>query len=148
MRGRGTPRGSAVSPVLANLFMHHAQDAWLTRTYPGIQFERFADDAVVHCASEREAREVLCALDGRMEEVGLRLHPNRHRLAPRSDSPWSRHGKWARATEDERSHVRGCSGPPGASAASARAGAARRVPAGAARASGTGQSTRRGDPAP
>lgn len=79
-RDRGTPQGSAVSPVLANLFMHYAFDMWLARTYPGVQFERYADDAVVHCASERQAREVLAALRNRMEEVGLRLHPDKTRV--------------------------------------------------------------------
>ncbi|MFI6494762.1 group II intron reverse transcriptase/maturase [Streptomyces sp. NPDC050564] len=79
-RDRGTPQGSAVSPVLANLFMHYAFDLWLTRTYPGIQFERYADDAVVHCVSERQAREVLEALGNKMEEVGLRLHPDKTRI--------------------------------------------------------------------
>lgn len=80
MRDRGTPQGSAVSPVLANLFMHYAFDTWLTRAYPGIQFERYADDAVVHCVSERQAREVLTALENRMDEVGLRLHPDKTRI--------------------------------------------------------------------
>ena len=42
--GAGTPQGSAVSPVLANLFMHHAFDAWMARRFPAIQFERYADD--------------------------------------------------------------------------------------------------------
>lgn len=79
-RDRGTPQGSAVSPVLANLFMHYAFDTWLARNYPGIQFERYADDAVVHCASERQAREVLAALANRMDEVGLRLHPDKTRI--------------------------------------------------------------------
>ncbi|MFH9353862.1 group II intron reverse transcriptase/maturase [Kitasatospora sp. NPDC017646] len=79
-RDRGTPQGSAVSPVLANLFMHYAFDTWLARNYPGIQFERYADDAVVHCASEGQARHVLAALANRMEEVGLRLHPDKTRI--------------------------------------------------------------------
>ena len=67
-RDRGTPQGSAVSPVLANLFMHYAFDMWLSREHPGVEFERYADDAVVHCVSERQARMVLAALteqDGR-----------------------------------------------------------------------------------
>jgi RNA-directed DNA polymerase len=79
-RDRGTPQGGAVSPVLANLFMHYAFDAWLARTFPGIQFERYADDAVVHCVSERQARQVLAALENRMEDVGLRLHPDKTRI--------------------------------------------------------------------
>ena len=79
-RDRGTPQGSPVSPVLANLFMHYAFDTWLAREYPGVQFERYADDAVVHCATERQAREVLAAIGKRMEQVGLRLHPAKTRI--------------------------------------------------------------------
>ena len=79
-RDRGTPQGSAVSPVLANLFMHYAFDLFLTREFPAVQFERYADDAVVHCATERQAREVWAALDVRMAEVGLRLHPDKTKI--------------------------------------------------------------------
>jgi RNA-directed DNA polymerase len=43
-REKGTPQGSAVSPVLANLFMHFAFDYWMARRFPGCPFERYADD--------------------------------------------------------------------------------------------------------
>jgi group II intron reverse transcriptase/maturase len=79
-RDRGTPQGSAISPVLANLFMHYAFDTWLEREFPTVLFERFADDAVVHCATERQARDVLAALERRMAEVGLQLHPDKTRV--------------------------------------------------------------------
>ena len=79
-RDRGTPQGSAVSPVLANLFMHYAFDAWMTREYPGVRFERFADDAVVHCVTERQARNLVAAIGDRMEQVGLRLHPDKTKI--------------------------------------------------------------------
>jgi RNA-directed DNA polymerase len=79
-RDRGTPQGSAVSPVLANLFMHYAFDAWMARRFPTIQFERYADDAVVHCVSERQARMLVTAIANRMSEVGLRLHPDKTRI--------------------------------------------------------------------
>jgi RNA-directed DNA polymerase len=79
-RDRGTPQGSAVSPVLANLFMHYAFDSWLGREFPAVEFERFADDAVVHCATERQARQVLDALGQRMTEVGLALHPEKTKI--------------------------------------------------------------------
>jgi group II intron reverse transcriptase/maturase len=79
-RDKGTPQGSAVSPVLANLFMHYAFDKWLEREFPAVEFERYADDAVVHCATERQARDVLAALERRMAEVGLELHPDKTRV--------------------------------------------------------------------
>jgi RNA-directed DNA polymerase len=79
-RDRGTPQGSAVSPVLANLFMHYAFDTWLAREFPDCPFERYADDAVVHCRSQARARQVLAALGQRMSEVGLRLHPAKTRI--------------------------------------------------------------------
>jgi RNA-directed DNA polymerase len=79
-RDRGTPQGSPVSPVLANLFMHYAFDVWMAREFPAVRFERFVDDAVVHCVSERQARHVLAALQDRMAEVGLRLHPDKTRI--------------------------------------------------------------------
>ena len=53
---------------------------------PGREFERYADDAVVHCATERQAREVLAALAERMEEVGLQLHPAKTRIVYCKDS--------------------------------------------------------------
>lgn len=79
-RERGTPQGSAVSPVLANLFLHYAFDAWMARTFPAIPFERYVDDAVVHCTSEAQAEHVARAIGVRMEQVGLRLHPGKTRI--------------------------------------------------------------------
>jgi RNA-directed DNA polymerase len=85
-RDRGTPQGSAISPVLANLFMHYAFDTWLEREFPTVEFERYADDAVVHCVTERQARNVLAALAERMEHVGLRLHPDKTKIVYCRDS--------------------------------------------------------------
>lgn len=76
-RDRGTPQGSAVSPVLANLFLHYAFDLWMAREFPAVKFERYVDDAVVHCESETQARAVVAAIAERMEQVGLRLHPGK-----------------------------------------------------------------------
>ncbi|KZS73507.1 group II intron reverse transcriptase/maturase, partial [Mycobacterium kansasii] len=79
-RDRGTPQGSPVSPVLANLFLHYAFDMWMAREFPSVRFERYVDDAVVHCVTERQAHQVLAALHDRMGEVGLRLHPDKTRI--------------------------------------------------------------------
>ncbi len=74
-RTAGTPQGGVISPLLANLFMHHAFDDWMRRNYPGVQFERYADDALIHCVSEVQARHVLEAVRGRLNQCGLELHP-------------------------------------------------------------------------
>ena len=79
-RDRGTPQGSAVSPVLANLFLHYAFDCGWNGSSRRWQFERYVDDAVVHCVTERQARQVWAALADRMAEVGLRLHPDKTKI--------------------------------------------------------------------
>jgi RNA-directed DNA polymerase len=79
-RDRGTPQGSAISPLLANLFLHYAFDAWMRRTFPSVPFERYADDAVAHCRSRAQARYVQDAIAARMVECGLQLHPDKTRI--------------------------------------------------------------------
>jgi len=79
-RDRGTPQGSAISPLLANLFLHYAFDVWLAKNFAYVRFERHADDAVVHCASKAQAEHVLAAIGQRMRDVGLELHPDKTRI--------------------------------------------------------------------
>ena len=76
-RDRGTPQGSAISPLLANLFLHYAFDRWLAREFPAVSFERYADDAVIHCVSRNQAVLVLSRLKERMGQVGLEYIPTR-----------------------------------------------------------------------
>lgn len=76
-RDRGTPQGGVLSPLLANLFLHHGMDEWLRRNYPSIPFARYADDAVLHCRVQRQADKIIEALSVRMKEIGLTLHPEK-----------------------------------------------------------------------
>lgn len=85
-RERGAPQGSAIAPLLANLFLHYAFDMWMYRNFPACPFERYADDGVVHCKSEAEARTVLEVLSTRMAQVGLELHPDKTRIVYCRDS--------------------------------------------------------------
>lgn len=79
-RTKGTPQGGVVSPLLANLFLHYAFDAWMQRTYPGNPFERYADDVVVHCKTGPEAEVLKAAIASRLQECKLELHPEKTKI--------------------------------------------------------------------
>jgi RNA-directed DNA polymerase len=69
-----------VSPLLANLLLHYAMDAWMRREMRSVRFCRYADDGVVHCKSEMQARLGLRKLGKRLRECGLELHPEKTRI--------------------------------------------------------------------
>ena len=75
-REKGTPQGSPISPLLANLFMHYAFDKWMDREHPGSPFERYADDVVIHCDTEAKALHLWAVLAERLGSLGLELHPD------------------------------------------------------------------------
>jgi RNA-directed DNA polymerase len=79
-RTAGTPQGGVISPLLANLFMHYSFDMWMARNYPSIPFERYADDAICHCGSVEEARELWRALADRFAACQLVLHPEKTKI--------------------------------------------------------------------
>jgi RNA-directed DNA polymerase len=79
-RTRGTPQGGVVSPMLANLFMHYAFDAWMKREYSDLLWCRYADDGLIHCRTLEEAEAVKMALQRRLEECGLEMHPYKTRI--------------------------------------------------------------------
>ena len=76
----GTPQGAVISPLLCNLFLHYALDAWLGREMPRIQFERYADDGVYHCRSKAQAKYVLDRIRKRLRVLGLTLHPEKTKI--------------------------------------------------------------------
>ena len=79
-RDRGTPQGSAISPLLANTFLHYAFDLWMAREYPAVRFERYCDDVIVHAASEHEACQLRAAIASRLAECGLELNEQKTRI--------------------------------------------------------------------
>jgi RNA-directed DNA polymerase len=74
-RTQGTPQGGVISPLLANLFMHYTFDLWMRRSHPGIDFERYVDDVIVHASSLSEAEKLLESIRERLRECHLELHP-------------------------------------------------------------------------
>lgn len=76
-RDQGTPQGGVVSPILANLFLHYAFDAWVRREMPRVPFCRYADDGLLHCKSRRQAEYVMRAISERFRQCGLEIHPDK-----------------------------------------------------------------------
>lgn len=79
-RTKGTPQGGVASPLLANLYLHHAFDKWMEDICPQNPFERYADDIVIHCHSQEEAEQLLARLTARMKEFELTLHPEKTKI--------------------------------------------------------------------
>jgi len=81
----GTPQGGVVSPILANLYLHEVLDVWfmrdvLPRLWGRAFLIRYADDAVLVFASERDAKRVMEVLPKRFGKYGLSLHPEKTKL--------------------------------------------------------------------
>jgi group II intron reverse transcriptase/maturase len=97
-RTRGTPQGGVISPILANLFLHYAFDLWMARAYPDLPWCRYADDGLVHCRTEHEAEAVKAALQDRLAECRLELHPTKTKIVYCKDG--RRQGEHANVTFD------------------------------------------------
>ena len=85
-RTGGTPQGGVISPLLANIFLHHAFDKWMERELPAVEFERYADDIIVHCKSLTQATHVLNKIRERLEKCGLELNAEKTKIVYCKDS--------------------------------------------------------------
>ena len=79
-QGKGTPQGGVISPLLSNLYLHYCIDKWMAIHFPAIKMVRYADDMIVHCDTEKEAKELLTKIICRFKECGLRVHPEKTRI--------------------------------------------------------------------
>ena len=82
---KGTPQGGVISPVLSNIFLHWVLDRWYVRDVKprlrGRSFLiRFADDFIIGCEREEDARRVLAALPKRFNLFKLTIHPEKTTL--------------------------------------------------------------------
>jgi RNA-directed DNA polymerase len=80
VRERGTPQGGVISPLLSDLFLHYVFDVWLEHGFPGVLFERYADDIICHCRSEHEAAKLRKVLERRFLQCGLELHAEKTKV--------------------------------------------------------------------
>lgn len=78
--GMGTPQGGVISPLLSNLYLHYVLDKWLEKNHPEVAFVRYADDVVLHCKSEEEAKAMLEAVRCRLQECKLRLNEEKSKI--------------------------------------------------------------------
>lgn len=85
-RNSGTPQGGVASPLLANIFLHHAFDSWMAKEYPRISFERYADDMVVHCRSQKQAVFILSQIKHRLAKCKLQLNTEKTKIVYCRDS--------------------------------------------------------------
>lgn len=84
-RQAGTPQGGVASPLLANIYLHHAFDRWMEESNKSNPFERYADDIIVHCGSSEEAETLLVSIRERLQEYDLTVHPEKTKIVHCTD---------------------------------------------------------------
>lgn len=91
-RNKGTPQGGVISPILANLYLHHAFDEWMRENVPTVPFVRYADDIIVHCRSEKQANWLREEITKQLAKYKLQLHPKKTKVVYCKDD--ERKGKY------------------------------------------------------
>ena len=79
-KGKGTPQGGVISPVLSNIFLDIVFDKWIEKNYADIEFERYADDIVVHCRHIKQALRLLEAIKKRFRDCKLELNREKSKI--------------------------------------------------------------------
>src|SRR3954462_4932798 len=69
-----------ISPLLSNIFLHVVFDGWMEKHHPEKPFERYADDIVVHCKTEKQAQYVLKMIVGRLSACKLTVSENKTKI--------------------------------------------------------------------
>ena len=73
-------RATMMQQGRSHLFLHYALDRWFAAQYPQVPFERYADDVIAHCRTEKEAQEMRKTIAARLQSCGLELHPEKTKI--------------------------------------------------------------------
>jgi RNA-directed DNA polymerase len=78
-------KGGVISPILSNIYLHEVLDVWFEKVVkPRLKGKalliRFADDSLIACSSESDARKIMAVLEKRFAKYGLELHPEKTRI--------------------------------------------------------------------
>ena len=79
-RVNGTPQGGVISPLLANIFLHFAFDKWMELKHPFIRFERYCDDIIIHCRTEKQAEFIKDKISQRLAQCKLELNEGKTQI--------------------------------------------------------------------
>ena len=91
-RTQGTPQGGVISPLIANIFLHLVFDNWMQKEFPCIHFERYADDIVVHCRSQKQLEFIERKIRERFAQCKLELCQEKTKIVYCKDS--NRNGEY------------------------------------------------------